>query len=457
MATRHILSTLDSSFSNAMVDPAKDTSPLASKPSMAKQQDGVASAAAGGLLCLKATKERLDAAKHELSMVKIQLHTLGKDQSPSTDTSSRVKQYLSRLNVLDAPASLWEEAKMIDVLHSVSKNPHYADDKAICDEILGKIKALLDSTSSNGAPVCPPVNPEKLKTTSIQTKVVLPESSEAEHTKGSTHATRAASSGGGGGEVPIFYYFLDNEKKEQGPFLKSQIVQWYDSNWFNNETLLKGNQDESWSPFKSFTELMASVNLKVYNSGVDIDPTLSDTKEPAGKQKQISQRLQKKRPVGSASVSVKQVKDSVVRGQFDSFAKKAASVQAMTLYKTEKQTDNNPAFLPLVVVFDEISPRPDDLMDGERERDLPLFTCMAPKGKDAKTIGASLEMLGKAMQQGKSKYHRNTKRSFDWELMDDPQKLCLALYGEKKQRKKKADEASKVDVDEEETEVEEEE
>jgi hypothetical protein len=123
-----------------------------------------------------------------------------------------------------------------------------------------------------------------------------------------------------------------------------------------------------------------------------------------------SKRKVKKRPVGSPSTSIKQMKDAVVRTQAVIAASKVATIQAMTSYATDKQATNNPRSHTVLVNFDEIVQRPDKMGDGERTRDVPMWTLLLPDDLDTKDFGAELEKLGKAMQMDVPKPRKGKKK-----------------------------------------------
>ena len=252
-------------------------------------------------------------------------------------------------------------------------------------------------------------------------------SAEAPSSKGSVAATEGKS-----------FFYLDDKLNCQGPRSAAEMISWYTHGWFNGGTLVKEKLEEPWVSFQDVPELWGNVKPRH-------DDNTNPMKQEPGKTRSGNEEKlklpQKKRAVGSRSANIRQIKDAVVRGQFEALAKKVAVVQTMTTYDTEKKRENNPSFEPYLVVFDAIAPRPDTLNDGEKEREYPLFACMVPDDMDAKNVGKQLESLGKAMQQSSNKYHQNKKRKFDWMTCSTPKEFHEVLYGSKQKKGKKGEKA----------------
>lgn len=70
-------------------------------------------------------------------------------------------------------------------------------------------------------------------------------------------------------------------------------------------------------------------------------------------------RVQKKRQIKSPSITIKHMKDSVVRAQAMAAVWKVDVVQRMTQYEDEEQTKANPESSTYLLNYDEIVERPD--------------------------------------------------------------------------------------------------
>jgi hypothetical protein len=167
-------------------------------------------------------------------------------------------------------------------------------------------------------------------------------------------------------------------------------------------------------------------------------------------------RAVKKRAVGSASKSIKQMKDAVVRTQSVIASSKVATIHAMSCYASEKADKNNPRCHTVLMNFNEIVERPDKNVEGERTRDKPKWTLLLPKDLDHKDFGMEVEMLGKAMQvyqhqpavQKKKQKGKGNKRGqsesgggdefdFDLALVSDSQEYLASIYGKPVTKKNK--------------------
>jgi hypothetical protein len=167
------------------------------------------------------------------------------------------------------------------------------------------------------------------------------------------------------------YYYMDNSGNVNGPFPLSQMNAWM--SFFNEYTLMKEKQDDALMPLDSFPELAAEMRQLRQLQGRQMGAS-GGVKEfksvaapaPASFANKPSKKPQVKRLKNSPSESMVQVKDAVVRQQFESMSKKLAVVQKMTSYTTKKQNDSNAPFQPCLVTFDGINVRPDKLPDVDR-------------------------------------------------------------------------------------------
>ncbi len=135
----------------------------------------------------------------------------------------------------------------------------------------------------------------------------------------------------------------------------------------------------------------------------------------------------KKRIVGSPSESIKQMKDAVVRTQAIIAATKVSTIQAMTTYAREKQNYNNPRSQTVLLSFDEIVERPDKMGDGERQRDIPMWTLLLPNDVNRKDFGVELEKLGKALQADMPKPAKRGAKKRSKKLADDANKPAFNI------------------------------
>lgn len=136
----------------------------------------------------------------------------------------------------------------------------------------------------------------------------------------------------------------------------------------------------------------------VASDAVSVDEAAGALTELAGSNVGTKNKRPPKRAVGTPSRSIKQMKDSVVRSQAFAAASKVEIIQAMTNYETDKQIDNNPKSHTVLFSFDEIVPRPDKMAEGERHREVPMWTLLMPTILDTADFGRELEKLGKEMQ-----------------------------------------------------------
>jgi hypothetical protein len=143
-----------------------------------------------------------------------------------------------------------------------------------------------------------------------------------------------------------------------------------------------------------------------------------------------------KRPKGTNSMSVVQVKDAVVRTQFEMLTDRLVTCQTMTSYKEAAQSTNNPEFHSLLVTYDEIVDKPDEHLEGARQRDCPIWSVFLPSHLDPKDIGIQLEALGKAMQQDPKSSKKKKNKTFDWAIVRNPKEFYNTHYGQKRTKKK---------------------
>jgi hypothetical protein len=175
----------------------------------------------------------------------------------------------------------------------------------------------------------------------------------------------------------------------------------------------------------------------------DQDDANDDAGETSRDQSAASKKRKiKKRIVGSPSESIKQMKDAVVRTQAIIAATKVSTIQAMTTYAREKQNNNNPRSHTVLLSYDEIVERPDKMGDGERQRDIPMWTLLLPNDLSRKQFGAELEKLGKALQEdikptrqkkGGGKYKKSKvgaeKPAFNITVAESPEEYLASIYG----------------------------
>lgn len=218
------------------------------------------------------------------------------------------------------------------------------------------------------------------------------------------------------------YYYADNEGNKLGPYNCWTQVQQQPGYFLTTALITKPGEHPD--------------VLKDFISG-KTDPVLHGTSNSNISTPNTKRRIVK-RPVGSASTSVVQVKDAVVRTQFEMLAKKIDVVHKMTAYKSDKQESNNPKFTSVLITMDEIVPRPDEHLEGERNREKPLVTIYKPHHMRNEDLGAALEYLGKKMQEPKSsKKKRGANRPFDYKVATTAAQLHELHYGPKKKKAQK--------------------
>jgi hypothetical protein len=166
------------------------------------------------------------------------------------------------------------------------------------------------------------------------------------------------------------YYYIDCMGNERGPHPLEQMISWI--MFFEELTMIKEKKDDALQPLMCFPELAAEMKRHremqarslpfLLGHGASLNqppkeekpsasgggsqhPKQTITGEAAFTGKCTNKKPQVECLKNSPSESMVQVKDAVVRQQFDSMSKKLVFVlQKMTSYKTNKQNDNNALF-----------------------------------------------------------------------------------------------------------------
>lgn len=242
-------------------------------------------------------------------------------------------------------------------------------------------------------------------------------------------AAAAKSASAAAAKSAASYFYLGTNGDKQGPFSKKDMDFWLQGGYFPANTMVLSDSEIDFSEIKDHPDFSKAFEV---DNTTDRKPSAALLESSSGITKR---KIVAKRAVGSASSSVIQIKDAVVRSQFEMLSKKIDTIQKMTAYKSEKQESNNPRFSPILVTLDEIVPRPDEHLEGERRRELPLVTVYKPSHMKDDELGLALEHLGKALQDPKLKKKKN--RSFDFKIATSTTQLHELHYGPKKKKAKK--------------------
>jgi hypothetical protein len=141
-----------------------------------------------------------------------------------------------------------------------------------------------------------------------------------------------------------------------------------------------------------------------------------------------------KRIKGTPAKNPVQLKDAVVRANFESFTERFEVCQKMTTYDNPKKVKNNPGFLPVAVTMDQVVEKPDEHDMSDMWRELPLWTVFLPRGQSAKDYGERLEAFGKALQN-LSAHNKKKCREFNAKVVHDSSEYYIAHYGAKRRKK----------------------
>jgi hypothetical protein len=252
------------------------------------------------------------------------------------------------------------------------------------------------------------------------------------------------------------YFYIDRNGQKQGPFPQKDIVAWIKLGAFPCETLIMEGIEadyQSIAVHPHFMEIFATAEQKrnmtanILSAVANVDTKQEEgiatttagapeTSSSQGKRKATGARAtSQKRSKGTNSNSVVQVKDAVVRSQFEMLTDRLVTCQIMTAYKEQVQAANNPEFHSLLLTYDEIVDKPDEHLEGARKREIPVWSIFMPSHLDPKDMGVRLEALGKAMQDT-PKFNKKKNKPFDLEVVSTPQAFYETHYGRKRTKKR---------------------
>jgi hypothetical protein len=129
-----------------------------------------------------------------------------------------------------------------------------------------------------------------------------------------------------------------------------------------------------------------------------------------------------------------QLKDAVVRANFETFTEPFEVCQTMTSCDNPKKVKNCHEFLPVAVTTDQVVEKPDEHDMSNIWRELPLWTVFLPRGQSVKDYGEKLEAFSKALQNLSAR-NKQKCREFDAKVVHDSLEYYVAHY-EAKRRKK---------------------
>ncbi len=182
-----------------------------------------------------------------------------------------------------------------------------------------------------------------------------------------------------------------------------------------------------------------------------INTSFCAIKEETATKKKAS-RLQQKRLVGAPSKTINQMKDVTVKQVAASAVTAVCNLQRMTVYDTETKALNNPKCDTLLINYDECVQVPRAAGDGEKVREVPKWTILAPEGSTPCAVGAMLQAIGQAMldegEQNKQRITINSKKGKKplpkkrnqgvlFELTDSANAFLNSLYGDDSELAKK--------------------
>jgi hypothetical protein len=158
-----------------------------------------------------------------------------------------------------------------------------------------------------------------------------------------------------------------------------------------------------------------AARIAAFANSLEVDTIKAKTKKPV------------KRRVGQASKTIKQMKDTTVIQVAVGAITSISNLQAMTMYDTETKARKNPESSTFLLTYDEIVQSPREGGEGEREREVPVWNVLAPKGYTKDDLGTKLVALGHALKNEVARGKKRDAAVIEW--THDARDYLGSIYG----------------------------
>jgi len=133
----------------------------------------------------------------------------------------------------------------------------------------------------------------------------------------------------------------------------------------------------------------------------------------------------KKRKIYDRPIKVGQIKDGVMRDQFDQTLFRMNLVQDLCTFKDENIRKKYPQVMPIIVTFDDLVEKPHKVHNGMNLRDERFASVFVPEGLTQKEVGKMFVKLGSEMKK---------KFGKDFLCTNNVEEYKISLFGESQRK-----------------------